>query len=101
VRLIVFALLFNIKTKARVAAFIFPIFEAITNIPQAVIEVISKGYEAKDLDIAPQFYLAQGVKDVIVFDPMALTVLHLRKTGAKRYISPITIELEMGCVVTV
>jgi Uma2 family endonuclease len=76
-------------------------FEAITNIPEAVIEVISKGYEAKDLDIAPRFYLSQGVRDVVVFDPMSLIVLHIRKSGAKRHISPVTLELEMGCVVTV
>ena len=43
-------------------------------IPQAVIEVISKGYEAKDLDIGPQFYLAQGVKDVVVFNPYTLAI---------------------------
>jgi Uma2 family endonuclease len=34
--------------------------EAITLIPEAVIEVISKGYEAKDLEIGPHFYLSQG-----------------------------------------
>jgi len=43
--------------------------EAVTLIPEAVIEVISKGYEAKDLEIGPRFYLSQGVKDVVVFDP--------------------------------
>src|SRR3989442_12369686 len=51
--------------------------EAITLIPEAVIEVISKGYEAKDLDIGPKFYLSQGVKDIIVFDPYTLIVLHI------------------------
>ena len=42
--------------------------EAVTLVPEAVIEVISKGYEAKDLEIGPQFYLAQGVKDAVVFN---------------------------------
>jgi len=42
--------------------------EAIKLIPEAVIEIVSKGYEAKDLEIGPHFYLSQGVKDVVVFD---------------------------------
>jgi Uma2 family endonuclease len=29
-----------------------------TLIPEAVVEVVSKGYEAKDLEIAPPFYLS-------------------------------------------
>ena len=41
---------------------------ALPLIPEAVIEVVSKGYEAKDLEIAPPYYLSQGVKDVVVFD---------------------------------
>jgi len=75
--------------------------EAVTLVPEAVIEVISKGYEAKDLDIGPHFYLSQGVKDVIVFDPHTLVVLHVRKDGATRQVSPVTIELECGCRCTV
>src|SRR4029453_15978225 len=58
--------------------------EAITLVPEAVIEVVSKGYEAKDLEIGPRFYLSQGVKDVVVFDPTTLLVLHLRRDGATR-----------------
>lgn len=74
---------------------------ALTLIPEAVIEVVSKGYEAKDLEIAPPFYLSQGVKDVIVFDPSTLLVLHVRKDRVNRTISPTTIELECGCHVLV
>ena len=75
--------------------------EAITLVPEAVIEVISKGYEAKDLEIGPRFYLLQGVKDVVVFDPYTLVVLHVRRDGTQRLISPVTIPLECGCVCTV
>jgi Uma2 family endonuclease len=75
--------------------------EAITLIPEAVIEVISKGYEAKDLEIGPYFYLAQGVKDVVVFDPYTLVVLHVRKDGTSRQVSPVTINFECGCRCTV
>jgi Uma2 family endonuclease len=60
--------------------------DAISLVPEAEIEVVSKGYEAKDLEIGPPFYLAQGVKDVIVCDPTSLLVLHARreKTGRGR-----------------
>lgn len=75
--------------------------EAIKLVPEAVIEVISLGYEAKDLEIGPTFYLAQGVKDVIVFDPRTLVVLHVRKDGASSTVSPVKIQLECGCVCTV
>ncbi len=43
--------------------------EAIKQVPEAVVEVISKKYEAKDLEISPPIYLANGVKDVVVFNP--------------------------------
>ena len=71
--------------------------EAIRLIPEAVIEVISKGYEAKDLELAPRLYLSQGVKDVVVFDPYTLLVLYLRREGARRLVSPVKIDLECGC----
>lgn len=71
--------------------------EAIKLIPEAVIEIVSKGYEAKDLEIGPHFYLAQGVKDVIVFDPYTLFVLHVRRDHTTRQVSPVEIALECGC----
>lgn len=71
--------------------------DAITMVPEAVIEVVSKGYEAKDLEIGPGFYLSQGVKDVIVFDPSTLLVLHARRDGTKRLVAPQPIALECGC----
>lgn len=71
--------------------------EAVTLIPEAVIEVISKGFEAKDLEIGPHFYLSQGVKDVVVFDPYTLLVLHVRRDAVARHVSPVAIELECGC----
>lgn len=75
--------------------------DAITLVPEAVIEVISRGSEAKDLEIGPRFYLSQGVKDVVVFDPYTLVVLHVRRDGSQRLVSPVTISLECGCVCTV
>jgi Uma2 family endonuclease len=74
---------------------------AVTLIPEAVIEVVSKGYEAKDLQIAPKFYLMHGVKDVIVHDPDTLLVLHARRDGTQHFVSPTRILLECGCSVVV
>ena len=74
---------------------------ALTMIPEAVVEVVSKGYEAKDLEIGPPFYISQGVKNVIVFDPSTLLVLHVTKKHATRQISPVQIQLECGCKVRI
>jgi Uma2 family endonuclease len=71
--------------------------EAITLVPEAVIEVISKGYEAKDIEIGPKFYLSQGVKDIVVFNPYTLKVLHIKKDSESELTSPAEIELECGC----
>jgi Uma2 family endonuclease len=75
--------------------------EAVTLVPEAVIEVISRGYEAKDLELGPHFYLSQGVKDVVVFNPYTLVVLHVRQGGASRHVSPVEIALSCGCRCTV
>lgn len=74
---------------------------AIKLVPEAVIEVISKGYEAKDLEIGPRFYLSQGVKDVVVYDPYTLVVLHIRRDEVARHVSPVEISLSCGCHCTV
>jgi Uma2 family endonuclease len=75
--------------------------EALTNIPQAVVEVISPGYEYKDIALNPQFYLAQGVGDVLIVDPRADVVTHYRTTGVVTYHAPVTINLQCGCECTV
>lgn len=78
-----------------------PTQEATTLIPSAVIEVVSPGSEIKDMELSPSFYLAQGVLDVVVFDPRTGNVLHFRKDGRSIQQTPVTIELECGCVATV
>ncbi|MEO8074475.1 MAG: Uma2 family endonuclease [Acidobacteriota bacterium] len=75
--------------------------EAIKLVPEAVIEVISKNYEAKDLEISPPIYLANGVKDVIVFNPYTKEIVRFRKDGIQNFTSPTEIELECGCRYTV
>ncbi len=71
--------------------------EAVEMIPEAVIEVVSRGYEAKDLEIGPLFYLTQSVKDIVVFDPRTLLVLHVRQDGTRRLVAPVEIDLACGC----
>jgi Uma2 family endonuclease len=70
----------------------------LTIIPEAVIEIISEGYEYKDLEISPSFYLSVGVKDVLVLDPQLKVVYHHRHDGKKRLESPVMVELECGCM---
>jgi Uma2 family endonuclease len=71
--------------------------KALTVIPEAVIEIVSEGYEKKDLELAPSFYLSMGVKDVLIFEPSTLIVYHYRKDSSKRLESPVEMMLECGC----
>lgn len=75
--------------------------EVIKQVPEAVIEVISKKYEAKDLEISPPIYLANGVKDVVVFNPYTNEVVHFRDGEKREMMSPVEIEFECGCRCTV
>jgi Uma2 family endonuclease len=75
--------------------------EALEQIPEAVLEVLSKDYEKKDTEIGAPFYLEQGVKDVILFDPRTMEVTHRRRDGTRLYKSPVKLKLECGCQITV
>jgi Uma2 family endonuclease len=71
--------------------------EAITQVPEAVIEIISKNYEAKDLEVSPPIYLANGVLDVVVFNPYTMEVVHFREGERLTFTSPVEIQLACGC----
>ncbi|PDV97974.1 Uma2 family endonuclease [Candidatus Chloroploca asiatica] len=77
--------------------------EALTMIPAAVVEVLSVGYEEKDLGVdgAP-FYLAYGVQDVLIVDPRTGVVYH-DTPDHERHVhnAPVTIDLRCGCRVTI
>lgn len=75
--------------------------EAIKQVPVAVVEVISKKYERKDLEISPPIYLANGVKDVVVFNPYTMEIVHFRAGETRNLTSPVEIEFECGCTCTV
>jgi len=58
-------------------------------------------YEAKDLEISPPIYLANGVKDVVVFNPYTKEIVHFRLDETLNLNSPVEIELACGCSCTV
>ncbi len=76
---------------------------ALEMVPTAVVEIVSKNYEYKDLVLAPPFYLEVGVLDILIFNPADDSVLHYRRDLEKpnQYVSPITLQLECGCEITV
>src|SRR5215831_15773487 len=73
---------------------------AVTEVPEAVVEVISKGYEKKDLELGPPFYLKHGVKDIIVYDPYTKITRHFTAAGQREYEESVTLTLQCGCQVT-
>ena len=76
--------------------------EAVTTLPEAVIEIISLGYEAKDYEIGLPFYMNQGVKDVVLFNPHTNEVLHCWPDGTRKsHQSPVELVFMCGCAVTV
>lgn len=75
--------------------------EAVTLLPEAVIEIISKGYEKKDKELAPKFYIDNGVKDILVFDPRSLEIWHHTANGTREFTSPTAFILECGCGVEI
>lgn len=74
---------------------------AVTEVPAAVVEIISRGYEAKDLQLGPPFYLNQGVKDVLVFDPYSKQLYLFDAAGQQTFESPVKLELKCGCQITI
>ena len=76
---------------------------ALEMIPVAVVEIVSKTYEYKDLVLAPPFYLENGILDILIFDPADNSVLHYKPSleQPNQYSSPVTLNLECGCEITV
>ncbi len=71
--------------------------EALTALPAAVIEIVSVGYEYKDLALGAPFYIGQGVLDVIVHDSRSGLVTHFRPAETRVFQSPTPIDLACGC----
>lgn len=69
-------------------------------IPVVVIEIVSRGYADKDLLVNPQWYLSQGVQEVVVLDPDTGTATHWDGAGTQVYQIPITLTFRSGCTAT-
>jgi Uma2 family endonuclease len=70
-------------------------------IPDAVIEILSKGYEKKDTEVSLPFYLAQGIPDIVIFDPATNHVSHYHHGQTDLHASPIAITFACGCRATI
>jgi Uma2 family endonuclease len=77
--------------------------EALEVIPAAVVEILSLGYEEKDLgDDGVPFYLAFGVQEVLIFDPRSGLLYHDRAGQPRRTLTtPVTVDLACGCQLVV
>lgn len=69
----------------------------VTLLPEAVIEIISKGYEAKDTVIGVPFYLSQGIKDIVLYDPATNLTTHITPDSRTEYTSPVELTFACGC----
>ena len=74
----------------------------VTLLPEAVIEVLSAEYEARDLLIGIPFYQQVGVKDIVVLDPRTGEMRHWQQGQPERaYASPVSLTFLCGCMATV
>lgn len=72
--------------------------QALEVLPQAVIEIISVGYEEKDVGpTGAPFYLDQGILDVLIFDPRTGQIQHHTAPGTTVHQSPAQFTLRTGC----
>lgn len=74
--------------------------EALEVLPEAVIEILSVGYEEKDLGPdGAQFYLECGIADVLICDPRGKRVLYYQagEQGPVELNMPATVDLQCGC----
>ena len=74
--------------------------EALELVPDAVVEIVSRSFEKKDLETGPPFYLKHGVRDVVVVNPYDGHVHHHTPTRVQTVKSPQTIRLTCGCELT-
>lgn len=73
-----------------------------TLLPEAIIEIISKHYEDKDLKVGVPFYLSQGIADVVTLDMTTNTVTYFRPGQTEEtHTSPVTLTFACGCEATI
>ncbi|MBC7526747.1 MAG: Uma2 family endonuclease [Chthonomonadaceae bacterium] len=71
---------------------------SVTQIPDAVIAIISKDYEAKDRLTGLPFYLSQKIRDIVLFDPYSGESTHYADGVDHLLVSPAAVTLQCGCV---
>ena len=69
-------------------------------IPAAVVEIVSPGYEETERLGLP-FSLAQGIADVVVYDPRTGEVVHATPKGQTVHAAPVDLAFACGCAVTI
>ena len=69
-------------------------------VPEAVVEITSPDYEEKDLVSRPPLYLANGVKNVVVFHRATDEVHHWTVADSRKLLSPMILALTCGCRLT-
>lgn len=74
---------------------------ACTLVPEAVIEIISRGYEKKDTEVSLPFYLAQDIADIVIFNPDTNQVSHYHDGQTDEHDSPVELSFACGCRVSV
>jgi Uma2 family endonuclease len=77
---------------------------SVVTLPDAVVEVISPGFETKDLELLPKLYLAAGVRDVLVYNEQRGAVYRFTHEGVAVVVvhaSPCVFHLACGCDVTI
>ena len=74
---------------------------ACTQIPEAVIEILSDGYEMKDTHVSLPFYIKQRIADIVLYNPETEKVSHYHNGTVDEYDSPVDLTFACGCQVTV
>jgi Uma2 family endonuclease len=72
--------------------------EPVSMVPAAVIEILSRGYEAKDLEMGVALYLKHSIRDIVIVDPRSGRIVHYVDGVLQEGWSPVEIGLQCGCV---
>ncbi len=67
-----------------------------TLIPEAVIEILSRGYEKKDTEVSLPFYFAWNIPDIALFNPETNRVSHYHEGQVDEYDSPVELTFTCG-----
>lgn len=70
-------------------------------VPEAVIEILSKGYEKKDMEVSLPFYISVQIPDIVIFDPATGRVDHYHGGKTDAHTSPVAIAFGCGCTATI